>query len=83
MFWYKSSKICNAKNNIGVLDKSVTLILGISINKIAKIEIMCTSTRLLAKNLSLGPINRLPSHYKWQNSRFFGQNIGYQIDISA
>jgi hypothetical protein len=71
------------KNNYGVLDKSVTLIPSISINKNSKIKLMYTSTRLLAKKMSLKPINRLPNHYKCRNSAYFGQNIGYQIDISV
>jgi hypothetical protein len=28
-------------------------------------------------------MNHLPNRYKWQNSRYFGQNIDYQIGISA
>jgi hypothetical protein len=41
------------------------------------------NTRLLAQKLSLGQMNHLPNCRKWQNSGYFGQNIGYQIGILA
>jgi hypothetical protein len=37
----------------------------------------------MGQNSSLGQTNRLPNHRKWQHSGYFGQNIGYQIGISA
>jgi hypothetical protein len=41
------------------------------------------STRLMAQKSSLEQMNHLPNRRKWQNSEYFGRNIGYQIGISA
>jgi hypothetical protein len=41
------------------------------------------STSLMAQKSSIGQMNRLPNRRKWQNLRYFGRNIGYQIGISA
>jgi hypothetical protein len=41
------------------------------------------STKLMAQKSSLGQMNRLPNRRKWQNLGYYGQNIGYQIGISA
>jgi hypothetical protein len=41
------------------------------------------NTRLMAQKSSLGQMNCLPNRRKWQNSGYFGRNIGYQIGISA
>jgi hypothetical protein len=37
----------------------------------------------MAQKSSLGWKNSLPNHRNGQNSRYFDQNIGYQIGISA
>jgi hypothetical protein len=41
------------------------------------------STKLMAQKSSLGQMNRLPNCRKWQNSGYYGRNIGYRIGISA
>jgi hypothetical protein len=71
------------KKNTGVLDKSVTLISCIWINKDGKIWANVHFYKTIGQKTSLGQINRLPNHDKCRNLGYFGRNIGYQIGISA
>jgi hypothetical protein len=50
-------------------------------SRMRELNVNIGSTRLMAQKSSLGQMNHLSNHRKWQNSGYFGQNIGYQTGI--
>jgi hypothetical protein len=79
----KVQKICYAKTTLEYW--TIFYLDSLHLNQqrcMVKFELMYTSTRLLAKKASLKQTIWLPNRDMWQNSGYFGQNIGYRIGIS-